>query len=163
MCRAAQEAGAPHREYIDRKKENVIFTHLYLGDTLSDWNQICYRVARQLGESIFQIRRKSLKIFPRYEWPKFCIFFFFFFVFLHTCKNCYKMQTRTPIALKYGTPKGSPKANPSIKFGANPMNDSGVMIHYSRKTRSICCHTYSRVRNVKFRPPRINYQTTHKC
>ena len=46
VCRAAQEAGAPHREYTDRKKENVIFTHLYLGDTLSDWNQICYRVAR---------------------------------------------------------------------------------------------------------------------
>ena len=55
VCRAAQEAGAPHREYIDRKKENVIFTHLYLGDTSSDWNQICCRVARQLGESTFQI------------------------------------------------------------------------------------------------------------
>ena len=26
VCRAAQEAGAPHREYIDRKNENVIFT-----------------------------------------------------------------------------------------------------------------------------------------
>ena len=26
MCRAAQEAGAPHREYINRKKENAIFT-----------------------------------------------------------------------------------------------------------------------------------------
>ena len=38
VCRAAQEAGKPHREYIDRKKENVIFTHLYLGDTSSDWN-----------------------------------------------------------------------------------------------------------------------------
>ena len=25
VCRAAQEAGAPHREYIDRKNENVIF------------------------------------------------------------------------------------------------------------------------------------------
>ena len=49
MCCAAQEAGAPYREYIDRKKENVIFTHLYLGDTSSDWNQICCRVARQLG------------------------------------------------------------------------------------------------------------------
>ena len=55
VCRAAQEAGAPHREYIDRKKENVIFTHLYLGDTLSDWNQIYYTVARQPGESTSQI------------------------------------------------------------------------------------------------------------
>ena len=68
--------------------------------------------------------------------------FFFFFVFSHTCKNYYKTQTRTPIALKFGTQKGSPKANPSIKFGANPMNDSGVMTNYSRKTRSICCRAY---------------------
>ena len=28
VCRAAQEAGASHR-YIDRKKENIIFTPLY--------------------------------------------------------------------------------------------------------------------------------------
>ena len=28
VCRAAQEAGAPHREYIYRKKEDVIFTPL---------------------------------------------------------------------------------------------------------------------------------------
>ena len=55
VCRAAQEAGAPHREYIDRKDENVIFTPLYLGDHLSDWNQICYTVARQPRESTFQI------------------------------------------------------------------------------------------------------------
>ena len=55
VCRAAQEAGAPHREYIDRKKVNAIFTPLYLGDPLSDWNQMCYRVARQLGECKFQI------------------------------------------------------------------------------------------------------------
>ena len=55
VCRAAQEASAPHREYIDRKKENVIFTLLYLGDPLSDWDQICYRVARQPGESTYQI------------------------------------------------------------------------------------------------------------
>ena len=55
VCRAAQEAGAPHREYIDRKNENVIFTPLYLGDHLSDWNQICYTVARQPRESTFKI------------------------------------------------------------------------------------------------------------
>ena len=100
MYRAAQEAGTPHRGYIDRKKENVIFTLLeetkhhfhpfvcvkisscqythgvarrllgphdtlscvliiytllYLGDPLSDWNQICYRVARQPAESTYQI------------------------------------------------------------------------------------------------------------
>ena len=57
-------------------------------------------------------------------------------------KNCYKTQTRTPITLKFSTQKGSPKANPSIKFGTNPMNGSGVMTDYPRKTRSICCHAY---------------------
>ena len=75
----------------------------------------------------------------------FCSFFLlisFFFVFSHTCKNCYITQTRTLIALKLGTQKGSPKANPNIKFGANPINGSGVMTDYSRKTRSICCHAY---------------------
>ena len=77
---------------------------------------------------------------PRYEWPKFR--FFFFFVFSHTCKNCYNKQTRTPIALTFGTQKGNPTANPSINFGTNPMNGSGVMTDYSRKTRSICCHAY---------------------
>ena len=55
VCRAAQEASAPHRGYIDRKKENVIFTPLYLGDPLSDWIQICYTVSRQPGESTYQI------------------------------------------------------------------------------------------------------------
>ena len=68
--------------------------------------------------------------------------FFFFFVCSHTCKNCYNKQTRTPIALKVGTQNGSPTANPSIKCGTNPMNCSGVMTDYSRKTRSICCHAY---------------------
>ena len=47
VSRAAQEAGAPHRKYIDRKKENIIFTHMYLCDPLSNWNQICYRSAHQ--------------------------------------------------------------------------------------------------------------------
>ena len=69
-------------------------------------------------------------------------FVFFFFVFSHNCKNCYNKQTRTPIALKFSTQKGSPKANPSIKFGTNPINGSGVMTDYSHQTRSICCHAY---------------------
>ena len=67
---------------------------------------------------------------------------FSFFIFSHTCKNCYNKQTRTLIAMKFDTQKGSPKTNPSIKFGTNPMNGSGVMTDYSRKTRSICCHAY---------------------
>ena len=55
VCRAAQEAGAPHREYIYRKKANVICTPLYLGDPLSYWNQICYRVSYQPEESTFRM------------------------------------------------------------------------------------------------------------
>ena len=39
VCCAAQEAGTPHRGYVDRKEKNVIVTPLYLGDSLSDWNQ----------------------------------------------------------------------------------------------------------------------------
>ena len=68
--------------------------------------------------------------------------FFFLFVFSHTLKNCYETQMRIPIALKFGTHKGSPTTNPSINCGANLVNGSGVMIDYSRKTRLICCHAY---------------------
>ena len=141
VCHAAQEAGAPHREYIYRKKENVIFTPLYLGDPLSDWNQICYRISHQLGGSLhskFEGNRSSH--FRDTSCQSFNFFFVFFFS--HTCKNCYKTLMHTPIALTFGTQKGSPKANPSIKFGATPMNGSGVMTDYSRKTRSIRCHVY---------------------
>ena len=52
------------------------------------------------------------------------------------------MQMRTPIALTFGTQKESPKANPSIKVGANPMNGSGFMANDSCQTRSNCCHDY---------------------
>ena len=52
------------------------------------------------------------------------------------------MQTRTPIALTFGTQKGSPNANPSFKCGANSINGLGSMTDYSRKIRLICCHTY---------------------
>ena len=63
-------------------------------------------------------------------------------MFSHIYKNCYKTQTRAPIALKVSTQKGSPKANRSMTFGANPMNGSGVMTDHSHKTRLICCHAY---------------------
>ena len=59
VCYTAQDAGAPHHGYIDKKKENVIFTPLCLGDTLSDWNHIRYRVSHQLGEPTSKF---SLKI-----------------------------------------------------------------------------------------------------
>ena len=92
------------------------------------------------GNRSSRFQDTSCQYFVFFSW--FFFLSFFFFVFSHTCKNCYKTQTRTPIALKCGTHKGSPKANPGIKFGANPMDVSGVMTDYSRKTRSICCHAY---------------------
>ena len=90
---------------------------------------------KEIAPAISEIRAAKVSIF-------FLRFIYFFFVFSHTCKNCYKTQTRTLIALNFGTQKGSPKVNPSIKCGANPMNDSGVMTDYLHKTRSICCHAY---------------------
>ena len=89
---------------------------------------------KEIAPAISEIRAAKVSFF--------FLVFFFFFVFSHTCKHCYNKQTRTPITMKFGTQKGSPTANPSIKFGTNPMNGSGVMTDYSRKTRSICCHAY---------------------
>ena len=156
MCRAAQEAGAPHREYISRHTQEAgaphreyiyktSFSHLYI-------SVIPYPIGTKFVTELpasqgslhskFEGNRSSY--FRDTSCQSFDLFlrFFSFFVFLHTCKNCYKTQTRTPIALKFGTQKGSPKVNPSIKFGATPMDGSGVMTDYSRKTRSICCHAY---------------------
>ena len=125
-------------EYIDRKNENVIFTPLYLSDNLPKFATQLSASQRSL-HSKFEGNRSSH--FRDTSCHSF-VFFFFFFVFSHTCKNCYNKQTRTPIAMKFGTQKGNPKANPSINFGTTPMNGSGVMTNYSRKTRSICCHAY---------------------
>ena len=146
MCRAAQEAGAPHREYNDRKTKTS-FSHLCISViTYLIGTKFATQLPASQGSLHSKFEGNRYKPFPRYELPKFrfffFVFFFFFFVFSHTCKNCYNTQTRTPIALKFGTQKGSPKANPSINFGTNPMNGSGVMTDYSRKTRSICCHAY---------------------
>ena len=132
------------REYIDRKNENVIFTPLYLGDHLSDWNKFATQFPASQGSLHSKFEGNRSSHFRDTSFQSFFFFpsFFFFFVFSHTCKNCYNKQTRTPIALTFGTQNGSPTAHPSIKFGIHPMNGSGVMTDYSRKTRSICCHAY---------------------
>ena len=145
MIHAAQEVGAPHRGYIDRKKENVIFTLFYPRSLIRlepNLLQSCPPAKgvytpnlKEIVPAISEIRAAKISIFLL----RFCSFFF---VVSHTCKNCYKTQTRTPVALKFGTQKGSPKANSSITFGANPMNGSRVITDYARKTRSICCHAY---------------------
>ena len=138
----------PHRGYIDRKKENVIFTLLYLSDPLSDCNQIATELPASQGSLHIKFEGNCSSHFRDTSCQSFDFFLhffllgFYFFVFSHNCKNRHKKQTRTLIALKFGTQKGSPKSNPCIKFGANPINGSGVMTDYSSKTRSICCHAY---------------------
>ena len=127
------------------------------GRTKTSFSHLCISVIAYLIETKFatQLSASQRSLHSKFEGNRsshfrdtscqsFVFFssFFFFFVFSHTCKNCCNTQTRTPIALKFGAQKGSPKANPSIKFGTNPMNGSGVMTDYSRKTRSICCHAY---------------------
>ena len=45
VCRVAQEAGAPHFEYIDRKYKNVIFTPKYLQGFLSDFRKFAVEMS----------------------------------------------------------------------------------------------------------------------
>ena len=132
------------REYIDRKT----FSHLCISViTYLIGTKFATQLPASQGslQSKFEGNRSSHfrdTSCQSFVFFFFVFFFFFFFVFSHTCKNYYNKQTRTPIAFKFGTQKGSPKANPSIKFGTNPMNGSGVITDYSRKTRSICFHAY---------------------
>jgi len=51
VCCAAQEAGIPHHEYIDKKK--TWFSHLYIAPRSLIW--ICWGVTHQVGESTLQI------------------------------------------------------------------------------------------------------------
>ena len=55
VCRAAQEAGAQPREYIDRKKENAIFAPPYLCAALMKQDKFCCVHSLQLQYSTFQI------------------------------------------------------------------------------------------------------------
>ena len=114
-----------HRGYIDRKKENVIFTLMYLGDPLSDWTKFATEFPASQGNlhTKFEGNRSSHFRDTSCQISNFFLHFFFLLRVSHTCKNCYKTKPRTPIALQFGTQKGSPKANPSIKFGANPIKD----------------------------------------
>ena len=74
--------------------------------------------------------------------PYFLRFFFSFFPFSHTYKNCYKTRTPYPIALKFGSQKGGIKEHLGTNFGWNMINRQRVMSNYSRKITPICCYTY---------------------
>ena len=52
------------------------------------------------------------------------------------------MRTAYPIALKFGTHKGSIKVHSRTKFGWKMINSQGVTSDYSEKITPICCHAY---------------------
>ena len=143
VCRAAQEA-ARHTVSILTGRKKMSFSHLCISvipypigtkfflQSFPPARGVYIPSLKEIAPAISEIRAAKASIF----------FHFFFFMFSHTCKNCYNTQMRTPIALKFDSQKGSPKANPSIKCGVHPINGSGVMTDYSHKTRSICCHVY---------------------
>ena len=82
---------------------------LYLGDNLSDYNQIgCQSCLPTRGVHIPNLKVITIAIseIRAAKVSVFLHFFSLFFVFSHTCKNCYKTQARTPIALKLAHRKG---------------------------------------------------------
>ena len=132
---------ARHTVSILTGRKKVSFSHLCISVIpYPIGTKFATELPASLGSLHSKFEGNRSSHFPRYELPKFR--FFSSSCFRTLAKNCYNTQMRTPIALTFGTQKGSPTANPSIKFGANPMNGSGGMTDYSRKTRSICCHAY---------------------
>ena len=73
---------------------------------------------------------------------KLAVFLLIFVLVSHTYKNCYKMRTPYPIALKFGTQKGGVKAHLGTNFGWNTINRQRVISNYSQKITPICCHAY---------------------
>ena len=59
-----------------------------------------------------------------------------------------------------GVPFGSLKA---IEIKIMEISHEIDMAGIQPDSLNMCLRHKGRVRNVKFRPPRINYQTTHKC
>ena len=97
------------------------------------------------GEATFQIWIRSLKPFPRYESANCHKFFFFVFSpSFHTlCKNYYSSRMCASICLIFGTRIGGQKANTSIKFGANLINNEEVISDFMHKAKSNFCQAYS--------------------
>ena len=93
-------------------------------------------------------------------------FFFFYFFFISSLRKIlHKTRMRARIGLKFGTLKATPSHTLVSGHCLTQKKDaSGRMIRTSGLWTYIYTMQYVyRVRNVKFRLPRINYQTTHKC
>ena len=122
------------REYIDRKKENALFappccldeTRRCLLWTLPPTSVLHIPNLSETASGVPEMCDFK-------NWFSFFIFYFFlfFFLFSHTYKNCYKMRTPYPIALKFGTQKGDIKVHLGINFGRNIINRQRGMSDYS--------------------------------
>ena len=123
----AQEAGTQHREYIDRKKKKRF---LCICSSVVSYPSLLQKCPRGRGVSLqmkFEENRSSH--FRDTSGQSFGFFssLFSFTSFYTLYKICHKMQTHTPIKLKFGTLEGLIKANLNTMFGGNPMNIHGVM------------------------------------
>ena len=135
------------REYIDRKKENAICctsVALYCLDETRRFLLWTLPPTSALHiPNLSEIASHVPEIFDFKNWLVSWFFFsYFFFLLLHTYKNCYKTRTPYPIALKFGTQKGGIKAHLGTNYGWNMINRQRVMSNYSRKITPICCHAY---------------------
>ena len=136
MCRAAQEAGVPHREYINRKKTQ--FSHLCSSVIpYSIGTKFATDVPASYGSLHTKFEEHRSSHFRDMSGQKFVLISSFFSSstssFRTLCKIRHKTRMRAPIELKFGTREGLIKADLSTNFGRNPMNIHGVMTNYSRK------------------------------
>jgi len=130
-CRPRKWGACKRNEFIDRNNKVAIFTHLFLCDYPSKWHQIYSGISLHPGEATFQIWRRSLKPFQRYESANFLVFFLLF----PLCKNHYSLRMCASIWLKFNTHIGSLKANTSINFGVNLFNILGVISDFTHRTK----------------------------
>ena len=141
----AQEAGAPHREYIITGRKKTQFSHLcssvipYLIGT-----KFATDVPASYGSLHTKFEDNRSSHFRDTSEHNFVLISSFFFSssFRTLRKIRHKTRMRTRIGLTFGTLEGLIKANLSTNFGRNPMNIHGVMTDYVRKIRSTVCHAY---------------------
>ena len=95
VCRAAQEAGAQPREYIDRKNEKAIFRTSVALCCLDETRRfLLWTLPPASVLHIPNLSEIASSVFPRYVTSKIGLVssfvFFLFFFFSHTYKNRYK-------------------------------------------------------------------------
>ena len=84
MCHAAKKAGAPHREYVYRKKQSMIFTHTYVAlCSLFELESFLYYIQfpSTFNTSTYQISARLPKVIVKYEPSKFGLIYSVFSLF----------------------------------------------------------------------------------